>query len=310
MISMPPLTGSEGSWENGFHIEGRPAPPRGQGYYAYLRWITPDYFRTLRIPLRRGRALADSDTAEQPHVVVVDEAFARQFFPHQNPLGQRIVVHLRDTTPREIVGVVGNVHPYSLAAAAAPHMYVPYYQTPLAYGALLLRTAADPAHVARAAQREVLALDPGQPVYLIQTMEDIRDGSLSDRRFHMLLLGVFATTSALLAAVGIYGVMACVAGERRREMAIRMALGAERVQVFALVVGQGTKLALFGILAGLAGALALSDLLTAQLFQVRPTDPVTFAAVAAFLGIVAAVSCALPARRAMRVDPAVTLRYE
>jgi putative ABC transport system permease protein len=243
-------------------------------------------------------------------VVVVDEAFARQFFPHQNPLGQRIVVHLRDTTPREIVGVVGNVHPYSLAAAAAPHMYVPYYQTPLAYGALLLRTAADPAHVARAAQREVLALDPGQPVYLIQTMEDIRDGSLSDRRFHMLLLGVFATTSALLAAVGIYGVMACVAGERRREMAIRMALGAERVQVFALVVGQGTKLALFGILAGLAGALALSDLLTAQLFQVRPTDPVTFAAVAAFLGIVAAVSCALPARRAMRVDPAVTLRYE
>ncbi|MGH9791961.1 MAG: ABC transporter permease, partial [Candidatus Acidiferrales bacterium] len=310
MVSTLPLTGGEGTWENGFHIEGRPQPPRGQGYYAYLRWITPDYFRTLQIPLKRGRAFSDADTAERPRVVVVDEPFARKFFPDQDPIGQRIVVYWRDRIPREIVGVVDSVHPYSLAAAASPHMYVPYYQTPQRYGALLVRTTGDASAVARVAQQQVQAIDPAQPVYLVRTMEQILSGSVSDRRFHLVLLATFAGVAALLAAVGIYGVMACVVSERRREMAIRMAMGAQRMQLIRLVVAQGTKLALFGVLVGVAGALVLTDLLAAQLFEVRPTDPSTFAAVALSLGLLTVVACAIPARRAARVAPAEALRQE
>lgn len=310
IVSNLPLTGGEGTWENGFGIEGRPQPPRGQGNYAYLRWITPDYFRTLNIPLKRGRALSDADTAEQPRVVVVDELFARKFFPDQDPIGQRIVVYWRDGIPREIVGVVGNVHPYSLAAAASPHMYVPYYQTPQRYGALLLRTTGDATAVARVAQEQVQAIDPSQPVYLVRTMEQILSGSVSDRRFHLVLLTTFAGVAMLLAAVGIYGVMACAVSERRREMAIRMAMGAARAQVVRLVVAQGAKLALFGVLAGVAGALALSDVLSAQLFRVQPTDPATFAAVAIGLALLGVAACAIPARRASRVAPAESLRHE
>jgi putative ABC transport system permease protein len=310
MVSTMPLTGGEGTWENGFHIEGRPAPPRGQGTYAYLRWITPDYFRALRIPLQRGRVLSDADTAEQPRVIVVDETFVRQFFPNQDPIGQRIVVHWRDRIPREIVGVVGNIHPYSLAAGASPHMYVPYYQTPQRYGALLMRTAADPTSLARAVREQVQALDPAQPIYRVLTLEQILAGSVADRRFHLILLATFASTAVLLAAVGIYGVMACVVGERRREMAIRLAMGAERAQVIGLIVGQATKLATIGILAGIAGALALTDLLAAQLFDVRPTDPATFAVVAVGLCALTVLACAIPARRAAAVSPAEALRHE
>lgn len=310
MVSNPPLTGGEGTWENGFHIEGQPAPPRGRGNYAYLRWITPDYFRTLHIPLKRGRAFADSDTAEQPRVTVVDEAFAQRFFPHQDPIGQSIVVYWRDRIPRKIVGVVGNIHPYSLAAGPSPHMYVPYDQTPQRYGALLVRTAGDSSTVTRAVRQQVQALDPIQPIYRVRTMEQILEGSVADRRFHLLLLGTFAATALLLAAVGIYGVMACIVGERRREMAIRVAMGADRIQVIRLVVGQGAKLAVLGVLAGVAGALALTNLLAAQLFEVRPTDPATFAAVAAGLCALAVLACAIPARRAAAVSPAEALRHE
>lgn len=310
MVSTLPLTGGEGTWENGFGIEGRRQPPRGQGHYAYLRWITPDYFRTLRIPLKRGRLLKDADTAEQPRVVVVDETFVRQFFPHEDPIGKHIRVHISDRSSREIVGVVGNVHPYSLAAGAAPHMYVPYYQTPIRWGALLLRTAGDASAVARVAQQQVQAIDPSQPVYLVRTMEQILSGSVSDRRFHLVLLATFAGVAVLLAAVGIYGVMACAVSERRREMAIRTAMGAARGQVIRLVVAQGARLALLGVLAGVAGALALSDVLSAQLFDVEPTDPATFAAVAIGLGLLAVAACAIPAGRAARVAPAEALRHE
>ncbi len=189
-------------------------------------------------------------------------------------------------------------------------MYVPYYQTPQRYGALLLRTAGHASAVARVAQQQVQAIDPSQPVYRVRTMEQILSGSVSDRRFHLVLLATFAGVAVLLAAVGIYGVMACAVNERRREMAIRMAMGAARGQVVRLVVAQGAKLALLGVLAGVAGALALSDVLSAQLFEVRPTDPATFAAVAIGLGLLAVAACAIPARRAARVAPAEALRHE
>jgi ABC-type lipoprotein release transport system permease subunit len=255
--------------------------------------------------------LAESDTSDRAFVVVVDEGFARRFFPGQDPLGQRIVVHWGDRQPREIVGIVNDVNPYSLSAGAAPHMYVSFQQVPRTnYGSLLMRTEVDPNAVIAAARTQVQAIDPSQPVFRAGTLNDILQGSVSDRRFHLVLLATFATTAVLLAAVGIYGVMACMVGERRREMAIRIAMGANRAQVIGLVLGQGTKVAMLGVLVGVAGALALTDLLTAQLHEVRPTDPATFAMVAVGLCALTVLACAIPARRAAAVSPAEALRHE
>ena len=311
MISDPPVSGGVGLWKNGFHVVGRPEPAPGERTYAYLRWITPGYFRTLGIPLLRGRTLEETDNAASPWVVVVDEAFARQFFPGEDPIGKHLTISMGpQRLPREIVGIVGGVRQTALEMEGEPHMYVPYAQTPLSYGTILARTAGDPSGFAAAVRREVQAVDGQQPVYAIQTLEQIIATSVSDRRFNMLLLAAFAGVALALAGIGVYGVIAYSVGQRRREIAIRMALGAAPRDVFSLFVGDGLRLILMGTALGLAGAVGLTRLLGNQLYAVAPRDPWTFGGVTIVLAAIALLACWMPARRAMRVDPMVALRHE
>jgi putative ABC transport system permease protein len=309
-ISDPPVTGSLGLWLNGFHIDGQPLPPPGQRHSAYLRCITPDYFRTLNIPLVKGRALAEADAADRPWVVVIDEAMARRYFPNEDPLGKRLVIYAGERRPREIVGVVGAVKQTALDQEAGPHMYVPYFQTPQDYATLLVRAAATPLNLTGAVKSAALAADREQPVYNIQTMEGIVAESVAARRLNMSLLGLFATVALALAALGIYGVMSYSVSQRTQEIGIRLALGARPRDVFGLVIRQGMALTMTGAAIGLLAAFGLTRLMTNLLFGVSPTDPLTFIGVAALLTCVALLACYAPARRATKVDPMVALRRE
>jgi putative ABC transport system permease protein len=310
LVSDPPVSGSMGLWENGFHIEGNPLPPPGRGHFATLRWITPDYFKTMGIQLRRGRVLTESDVEGRPRIAVIDEAMARRFFPDEDAIGKRIVIYWRDRIPREIVGVVSNVRQTSLAEDAGPHMYIPYYQTPLNYATLLVRTPSDPLSLATAVKREVLAVDRDQPVYAVQTMDQIIDNSVADRRFQTMLLGLFAGMALALAAIGVYGVMSYAVTQRTQEIGIRVALGARRRDVLWLIIEEGMKLALGGILIGLLASFALTRFMKTLLYDISAIDPLTFTLIALLLTFIALLACWIPAWRAAKVDPMITLRCE
>jgi putative ABC transport system permease protein len=310
LISDPPVSGSTGLWQNTFHIEGKPLPPPGERHSASLRWITPDYFKTMEIRLRRGRTLTEADVDGGPRVAVIDEAMARQFFPNEDPIGKRIVIYWRDRIAREIVGVVGNVRQASLDKDTGPHMYIPYYQTPLNYATLLVRTNADPLKLASAVKSQVLAVDRDQPVYAVQTMERIIDDSVAERRFQMLLLGIFAGAALALAGVGIYGVISYAVTERTREIGIRLALGAQAGDVLRLIIGQGIKLISIGVAIGLLASFGLTRLMKNLLYDVTATDPTTFLLIPLLLAVVALLACYIPARRATKVDPLLALRHE
>jgi putative ABC transport system permease protein len=310
LISDPPVSGSTGLWQNTFHIEGKPLPPPGERHSASLRWITPDYFKTMEIRLRRGRTLTEADVDGGPRVAVIDEAMARQFFPNEDPIGKRIVIYWRDRIAREIVGVVGNVRQASLDKDTGPHMYIPYYQTPLNYATLLVRTNADPLKLASAVKSQVLAVDRDQPVYAVQTMERIIDDSVAERRFQMLLLGIFAGAALALAGVGIYGVISYAVTERTREIGIRLALGAQAGDLLRLIIGQGIKLISIGVAIGLLASFGLTRLMKNLLYDVTATDPTTFLLIPLLLAVVALLACYIPARRATKVDPLLALRHE
>jgi putative ABC transport system permease protein len=310
LISDPPMSGSTGLWQNTFHIEGKPLPPPGERRAASLRWITPDYFKTMGIQLRRGRRLSEADVEGGPRVAVIDEAMARQFFPDEDPIGKRIVIYWRDRIPREIVGVVGDVRQASLDKDAGPHMYIPYYQTPLGYATLLVRASNDPLKLASVVKKEVLAVDRDQPVYAVQTMEQIIDDSVAERRFQTLLLGLFAGVALALAGVGVYGVISYAVTERTREMGIRIALGAQSGDVHRLIIGQGIKLTSIGVAVGLIASFALTRLMKNLLYDVTATDPATFLLIPLLLAVVALLACYIPARRAMKLDPLAALRYD
>jgi putative ABC transport system permease protein len=276
------------------------------------RRITPGYFRTMGIPLLAGRDLSDDDQPDTPHVVVVNEAFARRVFPGERALGKRIdwggpsgPEHL------EIVGVVGDVKQYGLDEGFFPTMYLPYAQIYVSeVMSLVARTTRDPRDLVSAVRRAVAALDPDLPLYDVATMEQRIADSVTSERYSTLLIGVFAITALILATVGIYGVMSYTVRQRTQELGVRIALGAGKREVLALVIRQGMKLAFVGLILGIAGALGLGRVLNSLLFQVSARDPWTLASVAVLLTVVAAVACYLPARHAARVDPAEALRYE
>ncbi|HEY2548157.1 MAG TPA: ABC transporter permease [Candidatus Acidoferrum sp.] len=288
-----------------FVIDGQPLPANGMRPVAETRVVSPGYFAAMGIPLRMGRPLDAHDYDGQK--VVINEAIAKRFFSG-DPLGKRVNLCSLDPTPcwSTIVGVVGNVHQYGLEAAPTLDMYFtggwPRY--------LVLRTASDPASLAQAAIAEVHKFDSTLPVTHVMTLDNLLSDSVSPRRFSTFLLGVFAGLALLLAAVGIYGVMSYVVGQRTNEIGIRMALGAQPRDIWRLVMGRGAQLAFAGVALGLVGAFALTKLISSLLYGVKPTDPVTFGGVALLLVSVALLACYVPARRAVRVDPMVALRYE
>jgi predicted permease len=297
-----PLSGSH--FSSDFAIEGRPLPP-GQSPAAGLRVVSADIFKTLRIPLRTGRLLAESDGADAPPVVVINEALARRYFPNEDPLGKRI-----GGARREIVGVVGNVRHAALEDEAKPELYLPLAQFPRGFMMLTVRTSGDPLQMLAAVRGQVWAVDKDQSVSNIHTMEELLANSVGSRRFNLLLLGLFALLGLALAGVGLYGVVNYTVTRRTHEIGLRMALGAQTRDVLRLVLKQGMTLTLIGAVIGLIAGFGLTRLIKNLLFDVSATDPLTFILIAALLTGVALLASYLPARRAAKVDPMVALRRE
>jgi putative ABC transport system permease protein len=307
-VSFLPLSGANYNLQ--FFSEGRPPASNERPTSAEYRVISPDYFRTMGIPLLRGRAITDADAQDSPLVAVINEAMARQFWPNTDPIGQRIIITDRVPGAREIVGVVGDVKHYGLAIPAKPEMYVPEYQKGWGELSVVVRGKLPPSALASAASGAVHALDKDLPVFAVRSMDEIIVRSVGDQRFAAYLFGLFAVLALVLAAVGIYGVMSHAVALGTHEIGIRMALGAQPGDVLGMVLRHGLKITLAGIGIGLAAALALTRVLASQLFAVTPTDPLTFLGVSLLLTGVALLACYLPARRATRVDPLIALRYE
>ena len=303
---------SAGGVSTDFALVGRPPVKPGDEPSAFIRVIDPAYLRTMQMPLLRGREFSERDSASAPKVMLINQTMADKFWPGQDPVGSRVT--MLDWGPPltgEVVGVVGDVKPNGPQEPVDSMIYWPYPQFPSLFNYLVMRTAsADPLSVLAGVKAQVRAVNPDQPVSLIRTMEQVLGESLAQRKFSLILMGIFAGLSVLLAAVGIAGVMAFLVAQRTHEMGIRMALGAQRADVFGLVLRQGMRMSFLGMLIGLAGAFGLTRLLSGMLYGVKPGDPLTFALVSAFLIVVALVACWLPARAATRVDPIVALRYE
>jgi putative ABC transport system permease protein len=302
-----PLPLSGGHTSGGFAIEGRQSPT-DQTFNAGFRFISPDFFKTFRIPLIKGRLLTESDGAKTPPVVVVNESLTRIYFPNEDPLGKRITPN--GDVARVIVGVVEDVKHSALDKQAKPELYRAIAQFPVTFMTLAVRTSGDPMQMLAAVREQVWAVDKDLPIINIETMERLMAKSVAPRQFNLLLLGAFALVGLALAGVGLYGVMSYTVMQRTREIGVRMALGANSGDVLRLVIGEGMKLALIGALLGLGGALALMRLLKSLLFDVSATDPLTFIVIATVLIIVALLACWIPARRATKLDPMTTLRSE
>jgi len=308
LVTALPITGGAST---DFMIEGRPAPPANDEPSADIRSVDAAYFRTMAIPLLAGREFIDADNATSKRVIVVNETMARQYWPNENPLGQRVT--MKDWGPPltgEIVGVVGDVKTNGLDEAVGPMIYWPCFQFPQLFNTIVVRSDGDPLRLVAAVKAAIWAVNKNQPISKIETLEQVLSESLARRRLYMILLGVFAGAALLLAGVGIYGVVSYSVSQRTQEIGIRIAVGAARRDVLRLVVGQGARAALLGIAVGVAAALALTRLMASLLFGVSAADPLTFMSVALLLTLVALAASYIPARRAMRVDPMVALRHE
>ncbi|MGA9978706.1 MAG: ABC transporter permease [Candidatus Sulfotelmatobacter sp.] len=307
-----PLPIKDGSVDLPFEIAGNPPLPAGEANSADYVTASPRYFSVMGIPLLRGRLFDTSDSPSSPPVVLISAALARRYFANQDPMGRRLVFGfpLNGRASREIVGVVGDVHDVSLGKNPAPMMYVPFAQAPLYGCEVVVRSTLDAAAVAAAIRTETHNIDKNLPVTDITTLPVALSASVAEPRFRTLILGLFSAIALVLAAVGIFGVISYSVSRRTREIGIRIALGASPASVRRLVIGESAKLVFFGLAAGIPAALVLTRFLSTLLFDVRPADPLTFVGVAVLLALVAFAAAYIPARRAMRVDPIVALRYE
>ncbi|HEX8140383.1 MAG TPA: ABC transporter permease [Pyrinomonadaceae bacterium] len=313
LVSEIPLGGD--SLFHNFLIEGRPPIAPGEEPELYSRTIAGDYFRTMKIPLVRGRDFTTGDREGAPLVGVINEAMARQYFPDQDPLGARLRWAREEGEPKwiTIVGVAGDVKHFGLDQAEEPAIYTPYAQLSQPWKRwmnVVVRTNGDAATITSMVKAQIWKIDSQIPVTKVRTMTEVMAASMASRRFMMILLGLFAGVAFALAVVGIYGLMSYSITERTHELGIRMALGAQASDVLRLVLGQGLRLILIGIALGLAGAFALTRVMHSLLFGVSTIDPVTFVVVSLLLTVVALLACYLPARRATKVDPMEALRYE
>ena len=304
------------NWVDSFEIEGRPVSAENRTQSANFITIGPEYFDTVDVKLAAGRKFTAFDDVDHPGVVLVNESFARHYFPNENPLGQKLrlgparIWRGERLTSFEIVGIVRDVKLAGLEAPSEPAYYVSASQLPLEDMMVLVRTTTDPASMVGAVRQAVWSIDPNQPISNVSTLEKVVDDSIAQRRLNMLLMGLFSGLALLLSAVGIYGLLSHAVTQRTQEMGIRMALGAQVGDVLKLVLRQGMLLALIGEVIGLAAAFALTRLIRGLLFGVTPNDAMTFVAVVGVLTIVALLACYIPARRATKVDPLIALRYE
>ena len=315
------------SGQSTFSIIGRPAPPAEQRPQAGYNQVTSGFFRTLKIPLKKGRYLDEHDTNAAPWVIVVNDAFVRKFFPDEDPIGKQVRLRFdpyptEEDRTRQIVGVVGDVKQYGLGREAPPFIYAAFSQQPDVYpgGAIVAHLWQDLAirvgpmthasDLAKPIKQIVAELDPDQPVTSLWTMQQVLDRSMGNARLYMQLLSIFAAVAIFLAAMGIYGVMSYFVSQHTHDIGVRMALGAHPADILKWVGKVGFQLISIGIVAGVALALGLTRLISAILFGVKPSDPLTYMAVALGLAAVACLACYIPARRAAKVDPMVALRYE
>jgi predicted permease len=309
-----------GDSEDPFWIAGQPKPTR-ESDMPWGIWyeVEPDYLKVMGIPLKRGRFFNEQDNESSAPVAVIDESLAQKYFPHQDPIGKGIVDEFLGK-PAEIVGVVGHVKQWGLEEKMSlqAQFYIPFQQIPAKFmaraagstGVLVRSNDVPPLALVEPLRKRVEHMNSQEVVFEPHTYDELVSRSLADRWFSMVLLGVFATLALVLSSIGIYGVISYVVGQRTQEIGIRIALGAQRNDVLRLVLAEGTKTALIGVAIGLGAALGLTRLMASLLYGVSPTDPLTFAAVAIILTGVALLACYIPARRAMRVDPMVALRYE
>ncbi len=294
-----------------FQIEGQVLAKDDPGPHGDRRFISPGYMEALGIPLKRGRFFTDQDTVASDRVAIIDEELARQYWPTEDPLGKRIRVNANNAPWVTIVGIVGHVMHSSLASDSGKGVYYfSLFQRSLPGATIAVKTSGDPNLMTGVIRDAARAADPHQAVHTFGTMDYYISRSLDTRRFGMRLLGFFGATALFLAALGLYGVISSSVAQRTREIGIRMALGAERRSVLALVVGQGFRLAAAGVAIGIASAALLGRYFESQLFQVQSFDPLTIVATATALLAAALLASYLPARRAVRVDPAVTLRCD
>jgi predicted permease len=306
-----PLSGT--NFNISFSVTGRPPVPPAQEPAMEVRVATPGYFSAIGIPLKRGRWFTDDDRDGTPRVTLLTESAAQKYFPNEDPIGKTINLGWgrgagKGRAGGAVVGIIGDVKEAGLNEPEAPEIYLPYRQWPITSMSVVMKTTTSPESLAGAVQQEVHAIDPNLPVSNIGSLEKIISESISQPRFYMLLLSIFASVALLLAAIGIFGVLSYAVSQRTREIGIRMALGARPRTIFRDVLVQGGWLVAAGSVLGLAGGAALSRWIRGLLFQVSPADPLTLAAAALGLAVVALLATLIPARRATRVNPVIALR--
>ena len=287
--------------------EGQPNAPLAQRPFIAIEAVSPRWFSTLRVPILSGRAFTDADTGTSPKIVIVNQTFARRFWPGQNPIGKHVLIG-RMTTPSEVVGVAQDIRNRGVAQDPAPQIYVPFPQLPWGDMNLLVRTSVAPLSLASAVRAQIAAVDPDQPVTAIQTLDDLMDTGRAQPRFLTLLLAAFSATALALAAIGLAAMLAWSVIQRRQELAIRLALGAERRDILRLVVHDGMQLAITGIAVGLLAGIGLTQLMASVLYQTSTHDLTAFVLAPVLFLAIAWIASYLPARRATQVDPIETLR--
>jgi putative ABC transport system permease protein len=307
LVRAVPFSGNGGTIP--YALEGRPAPDPASAPQARFHLVTPDYFRTLRIPLLKGRDFTDRDDLDAPLVAVVNETFARRAWPDEDPIGQRITTP-QTSGPITVIGVVGDTKHYTATEPASPQLYAAHYQVPLIFSSLVARTSVPPLSITNEVRRAIWAVDKDQPVWSIYSLDTAVARTQGQSRFIALLLGAFAAVALLLAAVGISGVTSYAVSQQTREIGIRLALGASAGRVLREVVGRGARLTAIAVVVGSFGAVAGARLAGTLLFGVQPTDPVALAGAAIVLATVSVAAGYIPARRAARVDPVVALAEE